>query len=245
MNWIAATSRTILRSAFVKPVWDNVCAIANGDRPVRAARSNEIRVSHRVTSSFYFICFGVLGCYAGIRTVRAGWAKGLISIVMAACLIHLAFDAAFPRTNHADDLAARTLRPQEHAKGGGLSGYFSAKLDDLQADRCVLAHMQDSPLSPLAYIIELHSFLAAYKQMQASQMNGGATLGGLSQLVSRSFGDTAQRLTPEEADAIKGGGNIESLCNAFGKWTEGLAGRPESEQRQVWDAFKSTLDGGQ
>ena len=196
-----------------------------------------------MTYSFYLICFGVLGCYAGLRTVRAGWAKGLISLVMAVCLIHLAFDAAFSRTNHADEVAANALRPRPSGSGGGLRGYFHAKLADIQADQCVLAHMQDSPLSPVAYIIELHSFLAAYKRMQASQMNGGggASLGSLSALVVHSFGSAAQRLTPEEAAAVQGGGNIESLCNAFGKWTESLASLPDSEQRQIWDAFKSNI----
>jgi hypothetical protein len=194
-----------------------------------------------VTYSFYLICFGILGCYAGLRTVRAGWAKGLIAIVLVFCLIHLGFDTFYSKEHQADQMAARTLRPNMQ---GGVKGYVQAKIVDLQADRCVLSHLEETPLSPIAYAIELHSFLAAYKKMQAAQMAGGAGIGKISKLLVSSFGDTASNLSPQEAAAVKdnSGGNIESLCQAFGKWTGTLATMPKAEQTQVWNDFQSTMN---
>ncbi len=198
-----------------------------------------------MTSSFYFICFGILGCYAGLRTVRAGWAKGLIAIVLVFCGLHLVFDALFSKERHADIVAASTLRPQP---AGGVGGYVHAKMVDLEADRCVLGHLRDTPLSPIAYAVEMHSFLAGYKKMQAAELAGGSnsSLGKVSGLLVDSFGDTAGALSPDEAAAVKddGGGNLESLCNAFGKWTGTLAKKPVAEQRQVWNSFQASIDNG-
>ncbi len=194
-----------------------------------------------MTLNFYLICFGILGCYAGLRTARHGWVKGLICIFLAGCIIHFAFDTFMKPERPPPKIHIAANEPL--IRHQGVRGFFGDRLDDLETDRCVMRAMEVTPLSPIAHVVELRSFLAGYKQLQAQQLHGAQNLKSLSALASRSLGATSDILNPQETAAIAAThtDDLESLCNAFGKWTANVATLPPPEQQQIWINFLSTI----
>jgi hypothetical protein len=201
-----------------------------------------------MTMSFYLICFGVLGCYAALRTIRAPWAKGVIAILMVGCLIHLGIRAFLPASPApatpavATRLAAPPQATAAQARAAPQGNFFHRKLEAIEADKCVLDHLKESPLSPLVYMVELHRFLTGYKQLQAAQLKGNMT--AVNNLFGDTFGDSGSRLSPEEQRAVQSNepGNLETLCGAFGKWTETLAQKSQPEQKRIWDSFQASIE---
>ena len=200
--------------------------------------------------SYFLICFGILICYGGLRTVRRRWMRGLFVLGMVVCVIQLCLTVFMPPTPHkteqfaaVDSPSAQSI-PDNKEQTNGLTGYFHAKLLSLQADRCVLEHLRETPLRPVTYILDLHKFLEGYKHLQSAQMAGQNNFGSASALFTQSFGDTESSLSPEETAAIRADkeDRLEVLCSAFGKWTESLAAKSTPEQKQIWDNFQASLE---
>ena len=167
--------------------------------------------------SSFIICFGVLACYAALRTVKRGWIKAIVVLFMVVCGIQLGLNWIFPiqpqqvaqrapdavqrPTSRAEALA---LAPQQAATttplaaapamaqtvSARLAGSMREKLVAAQNDPCLLRQLKDTPLSPLVYVLEAHQFLDSIVQLKGQGANAN-DIAHVSQVFMQSFGDGA------------------------------------------------------
>ena len=178
-----------------------------------------------VNFNFLLILLGVLGCYAAIRTTRREGLRVLLIVVLVICVVVLAVDR----------LVQPAVSPGEAAANREVAvGFFARQVQDLRTDACLVHLLHETPLSPIAYVLEMHNFLQDYRQAQAASAVGQAGLGQTADLFAKSFGETGAELSPEEERAVEGKGGPESLCHAFEKWAAKVSGYDPAAQREMW-----------
>ena len=154
---------------------------------------------------FFIICIGVLVAYAAIRTIRRGWLKSVVVVAVLVGIIQLGFDIAFPNVPANGPAVAATSH----------GDFFVDKVTQLESDRCMMSHLKDSPLSSIAYVLEMHRFLKEMKQLQTPEMKSQNNLGTLGRMVDESFGDADY--TPGQSTVLVAASNA-SLCDKFTQW---------------------------
>ena len=175
--------------------------------------------------NFLLILLSVLGFYAVIRTVRHEGMRVLLLAALAVCLVVLVVDRCM----------APAVAPQEAAANReAATGFFARQIQSLRTDACLLGLLHETPLGPVAYVLQMRNFLEDYRQAQAASVLGTATLGQTADLFARSFSETGEDLSSDEARAVRGQGGPESVCHAFEKWVARVSGYDPAAQRQVW-----------
>jgi hypothetical protein len=183
-----------------------------------------------VNLNFLLILLGVLGGYAVIRTVKREGVRVLLIAMLAVCLVVLLVDRFMPPAVAPSEAAANRE---------ATTGFFARQVEGLRTDACLLHVMHETPLGPLAYMLEMHSFLQNYRQAQAASALGQASLGQTADLFARSFGETGADLSPQEAQAVQGKAGPESLCQAFEKWAVRVSGYDPADQRTLWGRLQT------
>jgi hypothetical protein len=181
------------------------------------------------------VLLGVLGCCAAIRTTRREGVRVLLIAVLVVCLV----------VGGVNRFMQPAAAPEEAAANReAATGFFARQMEAVRTDACLLHLMHETPLEPVAYLLQMKTFMEGYRKAQVASVLGQATLGQTADLFTRSFGETEEELSPEEARAVQGKAGSESLCQAFGKWAAKVSGYDAVDQRAVWDKLQAKLAPG-
>jgi hypothetical protein len=183
-----------------------------------------------VNVNFLLILLVVLSGYVALRTVRHEGLRVLLIAMLVISLVVLGVDRFMPPVASPVEAAANR---------DAATGFFARQAEALRTDACLLRLMHETPLGPVAYVLEMKTFLQDYRQAQARSVLGIATLGQTADLFTRSFGETEDELSPEESQAVQGRAGSESLCQAFGKWVGKVSGYDQADQRAVWEKLQA------
>jgi hypothetical protein len=179
-----------------------------------------------VNVNFLLILLVVLSGYVALRTVRHEGLRVLLIAMLVISLVVLGVDRFMPPVASPVEAAANR---------DAAAGFFARQAEAWRTDACLLRLMRETPLSPVAYVLEMKT----YRQAQARSVLGTATLGQTADLFTRSFGETEDELSPEETQAVQGRAGSESLCQAFGKWVGKVSGYDQADQRAVWEKLQA------
>ncbi len=159
---------------------------------------------------FFLICFGVLGCYAAIRTANRGL-RVIILFVVIMCALKVMF-GDMPKTVVAT--ASPAVAPQQTVQSEAIPHVaVMSKVEGMQNNRCAMYILENSPLGIFAYGIETHKFLLEYHQLQTPLKLNIGSLQTVGYMVEDSFGPG----TPRTA-AADDHGQPPSICGRVAGW---------------------------